>query len=154
MLSVPQVWYMEQDKATLLPSGTRPPASAHLFCLLHYIKHFSSTQMTRLVLPGMVERYSSIDPRQGIQSKDKWQMSSLLHRGTGLIINISSEAGVKPQPLLSLYSSTKVFHPPDITFISTLLFKHYYFVFFFFYYFRGLCYASQSACMPNTSQKE
>ncbi|XP_032389892.1 hydroxysteroid (20-beta) dehydrogenase 2 isoform X2 [Etheostoma spectabile] len=45
----------------------------------------SVPQMTRLVLPGMVER------------------------GTGLIINISSEAGVRPQPLLSLYSATKIF---------------------------------------------
>uniref|UniRef100_H3D2I3 Hydroxysteroid (20-beta) dehydrogenase 2 n=1 Tax=Tetraodon nigroviridis TaxID=99883 RepID=H3D2I3_TETNG len=45
----------------------------------------SVPQMTRMVLPGMVER------------------------GTGLIINMSSEAGVHPQPLLSLYSSTKRF---------------------------------------------
>ncbi|XP_034746624.1 very-long-chain 3-oxoacyl-CoA reductase isoform X2 [Etheostoma cragini] len=45
----------------------------------------SVPQMTRLILPGMVER------------------------GTGLIINISSEAGVRPQPLLSLYSATKIF---------------------------------------------
>nr|XP_020454497.1 very-long-chain 3-oxoacyl-CoA reductase-like [Monopterus albus] len=45
----------------------------------------SVTQMTRLILPGMVER------------------------GMGLIINISSEVGVRPQPLLSLYSATKIF---------------------------------------------
>uniref|UniRef100_A0A671Y4X8 Hydroxysteroid (20-beta) dehydrogenase 2 n=1 Tax=Sparus aurata TaxID=8175 RepID=A0A671Y4X8_SPAAU len=45
----------------------------------------SVPQMTRLVLPGMVER------------------------GMGLIINISSEAGIHPQPLLSLYSATKAF---------------------------------------------
>ncbi|XP_073335475.1 hydroxysteroid (20-beta) dehydrogenase 2 [Pagrus major] len=45
----------------------------------------SVPQMTRLVLPGMVER------------------------GTGLIINISSEVGIHPQPLLSLYSATKAF---------------------------------------------
>nr|XP_046266026.1 hydroxysteroid (20-beta) dehydrogenase 2 [Scatophagus argus] len=45
----------------------------------------SVPQMTRLVLPGMVER------------------------GTGLIINISSEVGIRPQPLLSLYSATKIF---------------------------------------------
>ncbi|KAM4620553.1 hydroxysteroid (20-beta) dehydrogenase 2 isoform 2-T2 [Polymixia lowei] len=45
----------------------------------------SVTQMSRLVLPGMVQR------------------------GTGLIINISSEAGSRPQPLLSLYSATKIF---------------------------------------------
>ncbi|XP_045895855.1 hydroxysteroid (20-beta) dehydrogenase 2 isoform X2 [Micropterus dolomieu] len=45
----------------------------------------SIPQMTRLVLPGMVER------------------------GRGLIINISSEVGIRPQPLLSLYSATKIF---------------------------------------------
>ncbi|KAM3850614.1 very-long-chain 3-oxoacyl-CoA reductase-like [Diretmus argenteus] len=45
----------------------------------------SATQMTRLVLPGMVRR------------------------ATGLIINVSSMAGIRPQPLLSLYSATKSF---------------------------------------------
>ncbi|KAM9332849.1 hydroxysteroid (20-beta) dehydrogenase 2 isoform 2-T2 [Pholidichthys leucotaenia] len=45
----------------------------------------SVPQMTRLVLPQMVER------------------------GTGLIINISSILGLRPQPLLSLYSATKNF---------------------------------------------
>ncbi|KAM6907136.1 hydroxysteroid (20-beta) dehydrogenase 2 [Xenentodon cancila] len=45
----------------------------------------SVSQMTRLILPGMVDR------------------------GTGLIINISSEVGVRPHPLLTLYSATKVF---------------------------------------------
>ncbi|CAG5875157.1 unnamed protein product [Menidia menidia] len=45
----------------------------------------SVPQMTRLVLPGMLER------------------------GTGLIINVSSEMGVRPQPLLALYSATKAF---------------------------------------------
>ncbi|KAM7374203.1 hypothetical protein PAMP_006876 [Pampus punctatissimus] len=45
----------------------------------------SVPQITRLVLPGMVER------------------------GTGLIINISSETGIHPQPLLTLYSATKIF---------------------------------------------
>lgn len=29
-------------------------------------------------------------------------------RGNGLIINMSSEAGAQPQPMLSLYSATKV----------------------------------------------
>uniref|UniRef100_UPI003AAA3FEB hydroxysteroid (20-beta) dehydrogenase 2 isoform X1 n=1 Tax=Centroberyx gerrardi TaxID=166262 RepID=UPI003AAA3FEB len=57
----------------------------------------SVTQMTRLVLPGMVER------------------------GTGLIINISSEAGTRPQPLLSLYSATKIF----ITYLSQCLHAEY-----------------------------
>ncbi|XP_045895856.1 hydroxysteroid (20-beta) dehydrogenase 2 isoform X3 [Micropterus dolomieu] len=57
-----------------------------------YSDHFAyfleipdAEQMTRLVLPGMVER------------------------GRGLIINISSEVGIRPQPLLSLYSATKIF---------------------------------------------
>ncbi|KAK1882918.1 Very-long-chain 3-oxoacyl-CoA reductase [Dissostichus eleginoides] len=45
----------------------------------------SVPQMTRLVLPGMIER------------------------GRGLIINMSSEVGVRPQPLLSLYCATKIF---------------------------------------------
>uniref|UniRef100_A0A4W6BR76 Hydroxysteroid (20-beta) dehydrogenase 2 n=1 Tax=Lates calcarifer TaxID=8187 RepID=A0A4W6BR76_LATCA len=45
----------------------------------------SVPQMTRLVLPGMIERE------------------------TGLIINMSSMVGTSPQPLLSLYSSTKIF---------------------------------------------
>ncbi|GLD46926.1 very-long-chain 3-oxoacyl-CoA reductase-like protein [Lates japonicus] len=45
----------------------------------------SVPQMTRLVLPGMIERE------------------------TGLIINMSSMVGTSPQPLLSLYSATKIF---------------------------------------------
>uniref|UniRef100_A0A8D3CXM7 Hydroxysteroid (20-beta) dehydrogenase 2 n=1 Tax=Scophthalmus maximus TaxID=52904 RepID=A0A8D3CXM7_SCOMX len=45
----------------------------------------SVPQMTRLVLPDMIKR------------------------GTGLIINISSEVAIRPQPLLSLYSATKIF---------------------------------------------
>ncbi|XP_061607710.1 hydroxysteroid (20-beta) dehydrogenase 2 isoform X2 [Phyllopteryx taeniolatus] len=45
----------------------------------------SVAQTTRLVLPGMLERR------------------------TGLIINISSQAGIHPQPLLALYSATKAF---------------------------------------------
>ncbi|XP_054482415.1 hydroxysteroid (20-beta) dehydrogenase 2 [Anoplopoma fimbria] len=57
----------------------------------------SVTQITRVVLPGMVER------------------------GTGLIINISSEAGVRPQPLLSLYSATKIF----VTYFSECLHAEY-----------------------------
>ncbi|XP_044079706.1 hydroxysteroid (20-beta) dehydrogenase 2 isoform X3 [Siniperca chuatsi] len=57
----------------------------------------SIPQMTRLVLPGMVER------------------------GTGLIINISSEVGVHPQPLLSLYSATKIF----VTYFSQCLHAEY-----------------------------
>uniref|UniRef100_A0A671S6D1 Very-long-chain 3-oxoacyl-CoA reductase-like n=1 Tax=Sinocyclocheilus anshuiensis TaxID=1608454 RepID=A0A671S6D1_9TELE len=44
----------------------------------------SVTQMSRLILPGMLER------------------------GKGLIINISSEAASQPQPMLSVYSATKV----------------------------------------------
>uniref|UniRef100_A0A3P9J3Z5 Hydroxysteroid (20-beta) dehydrogenase 2 n=1 Tax=Oryzias latipes TaxID=8090 RepID=A0A3P9J3Z5_ORYLA len=57
----------------------------------------SVPQMTRLVLPGMVER------------------------GTGLIINISSEIGARPQPLLALYSATKVF----VTYFSQCLHAEY-----------------------------
>ncbi|XP_054899724.1 hydroxysteroid (20-beta) dehydrogenase 2 [Poeciliopsis prolifica] len=45
----------------------------------------SVPQMTRLILPRMVLR------------------------GKGLIINISSEMGVRPHPLVSLYSATKIF---------------------------------------------
>ncbi|KAM9846257.1 hydroxysteroid (20-beta) dehydrogenase 2 isoform 2-T2 [Aulostomus maculatus] len=57
----------------------------------------SVPQFTRLVLPGMLERR------------------------TGLIINISSEAAVRPQPLLSLYSSTKIF----VTYFSRCLHSEY-----------------------------
>ncbi|XP_062341431.1 hydroxysteroid (20-beta) dehydrogenase 2 [Osmerus eperlanus] len=57
----------------------------------------SVTQMTRLVLPRMVER------------------------GRGLIINLSSEAGARPQPLLALYSSTKTF----VTYFSRCLNSEY-----------------------------
>ena len=44
----------------------------------------------------------------------------LLARGTGLIINISSEVGIHPQPLLSLYSATKVLSDPDILLITRI----------------------------------
>ncbi|XP_047463231.1 hydroxysteroid (20-beta) dehydrogenase 2 [Mugil cephalus] len=57
----------------------------------------SVPHMTRLVLPHMVER------------------------GTGLIINISSEVSVRPQPLLALYSSTKIF----VTYFSQCLHAEY-----------------------------
>ncbi|XP_057677356.1 hydroxysteroid (20-beta) dehydrogenase 2 isoform X2 [Corythoichthys intestinalis] len=57
----------------------------------------SVAQMTRLVLPGMLERR------------------------TGLIINISSQMGLHPQPLLALYSSTKAF----VSFFSQCLHAEY-----------------------------
>ncbi|XP_019941105.2 hydroxysteroid (20-beta) dehydrogenase 2 [Paralichthys olivaceus] len=57
----------------------------------------SVPQMTRLVLPGMITRKK------------------------GLIINISSEVGVRPQPLLSLYSATKIF----VTYFSQCLHAEY-----------------------------
>ncbi|XP_028277618.1 hydroxysteroid (20-beta) dehydrogenase 2 isoform X2 [Parambassis ranga] len=57
----------------------------------------SVPQMTRLVLPHMVER------------------------GTGLIINISSQVGIRPQPLLALYSATKIF----VTYFSQCLHAEY-----------------------------
>ncbi|XP_035289197.1 very-long-chain 3-oxoacyl-CoA reductase isoform X2 [Anguilla anguilla] len=53
----------------------------------------SVTQMTRLVLPHMVEK------------------------GKGLIINVSSEAASHPQPMLTLYSATKIF----VTYFSRCL---------------------------------
>ncbi len=72
-------------------------------------------QMTRLVLPGMVERYCHKNNFMvDLKSYDCKYINlfmfvlCLLPRGTGLIINISSETGVHPQPLLSLYSATKV----------------------------------------------
>ncbi|XP_074811408.1 very-long-chain 3-oxoacyl-CoA reductase isoform X2 [Natator depressus] len=49
------------------------------------INIMSVCKMTRLVLPGMVER------------------------STGIILNISSAAGMYPSPLLTLYSATKAF---------------------------------------------
>ncbi|KPP67641.1 hypothetical protein Z043_113743, partial [Scleropages formosus] len=57
----------------------------------------SVAQMTRLVLPHMLERHK------------------------GLIINISSEAGSQPQPMLALYSATKVF----VTYLSRSLTAEY-----------------------------
>ncbi|XP_062844879.1 hydroxysteroid (20-beta) dehydrogenase 2 [Trichomycterus rosablanca] len=53
----------------------------------------SVTQMSRLILPHMVKR------------------------GKGLIINMSSEAGSQPQPMLTLYSATKIF----VTYFSRCL---------------------------------
>ncbi|XP_035035121.1 hydroxysteroid (20-beta) dehydrogenase 2 [Hippoglossus stenolepis] len=53
----------------------------------------SVPQMTRMVLPDMIKR------------------------GKGLIINISSEISVRPQPFLSLYSATKIF----VTYFSQCL---------------------------------
>uniref|UniRef100_A0A3B1IC39 Hydroxysteroid (20-beta) dehydrogenase 2 n=1 Tax=Astyanax mexicanus TaxID=7994 RepID=A0A3B1IC39_ASTMX len=57
----------------------------------------SVTQMTRVILPHMVER------------------------GSGLIINLSSEAASKPQPMLALYSATKIF----VTYFSRCLHSEY-----------------------------
>ncbi|XP_040006505.1 hydroxysteroid (20-beta) dehydrogenase 2 isoform X2 [Xiphias gladius] len=51
----------------------------------YFLEIPDAEKMTRLVLPGMIER------------------------GRGLIINISSQMGIHPQPLLSLYSATKTF---------------------------------------------
>uniref|UniRef100_A0A6Q2XYS3 Hydroxysteroid (20-beta) dehydrogenase 2 n=1 Tax=Esox lucius TaxID=8010 RepID=A0A6Q2XYS3_ESOLU len=42
-------------------------------------------------------------------------------RGNGLIINMSSEAGAEPQPMLSLYSATKIF----VTYFSRALNSEY-----------------------------
>lgn len=48
-----------------------------------------------------------------------------LHRGTGLIINISSQVGIHPQPLLSLYCASKVLSlPSTLLFICMYSFKH------------------------------
>ncbi|XP_061658869.1 hydroxysteroid (20-beta) dehydrogenase 2 isoform X1 [Syngnathoides biaculeatus] len=57
----------------------------------------SVAQTTRLVLPGMLDRRS------------------------GLIVNISSQAGIHPQPLLALYSATKAF----VTYFSQCLHAEY-----------------------------
>ncbi|XP_033834168.2 hydroxysteroid (20-beta) dehydrogenase 2 [Periophthalmus magnuspinnatus] len=57
----------------------------------------SIAQMSKLVLPHMVKR------------------------GHGLIINISSETGVRPHPLVSLYSATKLF----VTYFSQCLHAEY-----------------------------
>ncbi|MCI4394659.1 hypothetical protein PGIGA_G00170970 [Pangasianodon gigas] len=57
----------------------------------------SVTQMSRLILPQMVER------------------------GKGLLINMSSEAGSQPQPMLTLYSATKIF----VTYFSRCLHAEY-----------------------------
>ncbi|KAJ8347703.1 hypothetical protein SKAU_G00262920 [Synaphobranchus kaupii] len=57
----------------------------------------SVTQMTRLVLPHMVEK------------------------GKGLIINVSSEAASQPQPMLTLYCATKIF----VTYFSRCLNSEY-----------------------------
>ncbi|XP_053187086.1 hydroxysteroid (20-beta) dehydrogenase 2 [Scomber japonicus] len=57
----------------------------------------SVPQITRVVLPGMVER------------------------GKGLIINVSSLVGTRPQPLLSLYCATKIF----VTYFSQCLSAEY-----------------------------
>ncbi|KAM9348761.1 hydroxysteroid (20-beta) dehydrogenase 2 [Symphorus nematophorus] len=61
-----------------------PDAEQKITQLVH-CNMLSVPQMTRLVLPSMVER------------------------GTGLIINISSGVATRPMPLLSLYSATKIF---------------------------------------------
>ncbi|MBN3299490.1 DHB12 reductase, partial [Amia calva] len=57
----------------------------------------SVTQMSRIVLPQMIDR------------------------GRGLIINISSEAASRPQPLLTLYSASKIF----LTYFSRCLHAEY-----------------------------
>ncbi|XP_064837706.1 very-long-chain 3-oxoacyl-CoA reductase-like isoform X2 [Oncorhynchus masou masou] len=65
--------------------------------LVHFLDIPNPEQMTRLVLPRMVSR------------------------GNGLIINMSSEAGAQPQPMLSLYSATKIF----VTYFSRSLNSEY-----------------------------
>ncbi|KAL7834419.1 hypothetical protein SRHO_G00286660 [Serrasalmus rhombeus] len=57
----------------------------------------SVTQMSRLILPHMVER------------------------GKGLIINMSSETASQPQPLITVYSATKIF----VTYFSRCLHAEY-----------------------------
>ncbi|XP_040037027.2 hydroxysteroid (20-beta) dehydrogenase 2 isoform X1 [Gasterosteus aculeatus] len=79
----------------------------------------SVPQMTRLVLPGMVERYHHKHPDvtgsyEVMRIYDEF-MDICLLRGIGLIVNMSSEVGVRPQPLLSLYCATKVLSHSDIT---------------------------------------
>ncbi|XP_026184542.1 hydroxysteroid (20-beta) dehydrogenase 2 [Mastacembelus armatus] len=73
------------------------PDAGQKITQLIYCNILSVPQMTRLILPGMVERK------------------------TGLIINISSEAGIRPQPLLSLYCATKIF----VTYFSQCLHAEY-----------------------------
>ncbi|XP_066514950.1 hydroxysteroid (20-beta) dehydrogenase 2 [Hoplias malabaricus] len=57
----------------------------------------SVTQMSRLILPQMIKR------------------------GKGLIINMSSEAASQPQPMLAVYSATKIF----VTYFSRCLHAEY-----------------------------
>nr|XP_040037029.1 hydroxysteroid (20-beta) dehydrogenase 2 isoform X3 [Gasterosteus aculeatus aculeatus] len=85
----------------------------------------SVPQMTRLVLPGMVERYHHKHPDvtgsyEVMRIYDEF-MDICLLRGIGLIVNMSSEVGVRPQPLLSLYCATKSF----VTFFSQCLHAEY-----------------------------
>lgn len=80
-------------------------------------------QMTRLVLPHMVERceqkYQEQPIADGVQNQCI-DACLLLPRGRGVIINISSEMGIHPQPLLSLYSATKVLSHARISIGPTL----------------------------------
>ncbi|CAL8267806.1 unnamed protein product [Merluccius merluccius] len=79
---VNNVGMMYSDQLTLFLDV---PHSEQKISQLVNCNMLSVTQMTRIVLPDMVKR------------------------GSGLIINIGSEIGARPYPLLSLYCATKVF---------------------------------------------
>uniref|UniRef100_A0A8B9N4F7 3-ketoacyl-CoA reductase n=1 Tax=Accipiter nisus TaxID=211598 RepID=A0A8B9N4F7_9AVES len=65
--------------------GRLPSVSGCLVSAFSAITNVFFLQMTRLVLPGMLER------------------------SKGVVLNISSAAGMYPTPLLTLYSATKAF---------------------------------------------
>ncbi|KAK0683891.1 DHB12 reductase, partial [Pygoscelis papua] len=69
----------------LWEEGRLPSVSGCLVSAFSAITNVFFLQMTRLVLPGMLER------------------------SKGVILNISSAAGTYPTPLLTLYSATKAF---------------------------------------------
>lgn len=129
------------------------------FCFVFFLPH-SSPQTTRLVLPGMLKRYANDRVARWGEFPAEWLILSWLPpcRRTGLIINISSQMGIHPQPLLALYSATKarcivglVWH--QLSFLCVCFKLICDFLFSFFFFGRRLWCISLSVCMLSTRQR-
>uniref|UniRef100_A0A665UM79 Hydroxysteroid (20-beta) dehydrogenase 2 n=1 Tax=Echeneis naucrates TaxID=173247 RepID=A0A665UM79_ECHNA len=83
--------------------------------------HLPESPFTYFPLCSYVDQKITQVINCNILSVSQKSVIHLLCRGSGLIINISSEAGNRPHPLFSLYSATKIF----VTYFSQCLHAEY-----------------------------